>query len=335
MITIAQVGVGIWGQNHTRVFSNINGCHLKVCCDKKKESLDKASAISHKSLLVTDNFDDIIQDKAIDGVVITTPAATHAELALRTLESGKHVFVEKPLALNLGDAKKMIESAHRNKKILMVGHLLLYHPAVKMLKSYIKDGSLGDIYYIYSTRVNLGQVRHEENVLWSLISHDISVALHLIEKKPVSVRAIGRSYIRKNIEDVAFVTIDFENNVVVHIHASWLDPHKMRKFTIVGSKKMAVFDDMESNEKIRIYDKGFDWEKKGTTYDTFLTLREGDVLIPRIEMAEPLKVECRHFIDCIKDNKQPITNGENGLEVLTILDAAQKSLEKNGEAVKV
>ena len=233
--------------------------------------------------------------------------------------------------------KEMIRIAKKNRKILMVGHLLLYHPAVKKLKSYIEEGILGKIHYLYSTRVNLGQVREEENALWSLTAHDISVATYLLNEQPFEVSATGKSYIRKRIQDVVFVTLNFRNKIMAHIHASWLDPHKIRKFTVVGSKKMAVFDDMESTEKLRVYDKGFDWEKKSNygSYETFLTLREGDIHIPKIDMVEPLKLECQHFIDCIKNNTPPISNGENGLRVLKILTAAQKSLEANGKPVKI
>jgi predicted dehydrogenase len=183
--------------------------------------------------------------------------------------------------------------------------------------------------------VNLGQVRAEENALWSLTSHDISVAMYLLGQVPKEVQANGKYYLRKAIQDVVFLTLNFKNNVMAHIHASWLDPHKIRKFTIVGSKRMAVFDDMESAEKIRIYDKGFDWLKNSGTYDSFLTLREGDIHIPRIDMIEPLRLECRHFIDCIRKNSRPFTDGDNGLSALKVLNAAQQSLEKNGKVIKI
>lgn len=335
MINLGQIGAGIWGQNLLRNFFNARDCTVKICCDRNKSALEIIRRNYHDNIKLTDSFDALLKESNLDAVVVATLPATHAHFAIKALSKGKHVFVEKPLALKLEDAKEMLRVAKRKKRILMVGHLLLYHPAIQKLKTYIREGALGDIQYIYSTRVNLGQVRAEENALWSLTSHDISVAMYFTENKPYQVQATGKSYIRSHIQDVVFVNLNFKNNVIAHIHASWLDPHKMRKFTIVGSKKMAVFDDMESSEKIRIYDKGFDWQKNTGTYETFLTLREGDIHIPKIDMVEPLKLECQHFIDCINRNRQPLSDGNNGLEVLEVLNAAHNSLIKNGKAVKI
>jgi len=337
MVTLGQIGVGTWGQNLLRNFYNLKDCHMKICCDKNKDILDRIKTLYAGNIKVTDSFDNLIDDSQIDAVVIATLPITHCHFAIKALTSGRHVFVEKPLALDISEAKEMIRIARRNRKILMVGHLLLYHPAVKKLKSYIEDGSLGKVHYLYSTRVNLGQVREEENALWSLTAHDISVAVHLLNEQPFEVSATGKFYIRKRIQDVVFVTLNYKNKVMAHIHASWLDPHKIRKFTVVGSKKMVVFDDMESTEKLRVYDKGFDWEKKSNygSYETFLTLREGDIHIPKIDMIEPLKLECQHFIDSIKNNTRPLSDGENGLRVLKVLTAAQKSLEANGKPIKI
>jgi predicted dehydrogenase len=217
----------------------------------------------------------------------------------------------------------------------MVGHLLLYHPAVLKLKEYIREGELGEILYLYSTRVNLGRIRQEENALWCLTSQVISVALFLIGEMPEEVSAKGQSYLRKGIEDVVFATLKFKNNIFAQIHASWLDPHKMRKFTVVGSKKMAVFDDMQTSEKIRLYDKGFDRKFDYQTYAEYLALRDGDINIPRIDMREPLQIECEHFLNCIKNNTQPVSSGDNALKILKVLEAAQGSLNKHGLSVKV
>lgn len=334
MITLGQVGAGAWGQNHIRTFFSLKDCCLKACCDYNKKTLERLSAAYSQKLQLTDNFEDILNDKEIDGVIIATPAATHAELAIRALSCGKHVFVEKPLALNLEDGEKMIDAAGRSKRALMVGHLLLYHPAVLTIKDYIDNGALGDILYIYSTRVNLGRIREEENALWSLTSHDISVVLFLLQDMPGEVCARGESYLRKNVEDVVFLTLKFGNNILVQIHASWLDPHKIRKFTIVGAKKMVVFDDMEPSEKIRLYDKGVDRKVDYQTYAEYLSLRDGDIHIPHVDMKEPLQIECQHFLDCIKSGREPLTNGRNGLETLRVLAAAQASLSKGGMPVK-
>lgn len=335
MITLGQIGIGIWGQNLLRNFYNLKDCHMKICCDKNREVLEKIKSQYGGKIKITNDFDDLVKDPQLDGIVIATLPITHARFALKALSSGRHVFVEKPLALDVADAKEIIRTAKRNKRILMVGHLLLYHPAVKKLKSYIDDGLLGEVHYLYSTRVNLGQVRQEENALWSLTAHDISVAMWLLDKAPLEVSTTGKPYLREKIQDVVFVTLNFKNKIMAHIHASWLDPHKIRKFTVVGSKKMAVFDDMESAEKLRVYDKGFDLQKNYGSYETFLTLREGDINIPKIDMVEPLKLECQHFIDSIKNNKRPLSDGENGLRVLKVLTAAQRSLEANGKPIKV
>lgn len=337
MITLGQIGAGMWGQNLLRNFHNLKDCRMKICCDKSRDVLERVRSQYAGNVKVTDDFDELINDPEIDAIVVATLPVTHSHFALKALMAGKHVFVEKPLAMDVAEGKEMIKASGRSKKVLMVGHLLLYHPAVKKLKGYIEDGSMGEIHYIYSSRVNLGQVREEENALWSLTAHDISVAMHLLDGEPFEVSTSGKSYLRKKIQDVVFVTLNFKNKVMAHIHASWLDPHKIRKFTVVGSRKMAVFDDMESAEKLRIYDKGFDWQKRQSygTYETFLTVREGDISIPKIDMLEPLKLECQHFIDSIKNNAQPLSNGENGLKVLKVLAAAQRSLDANGKPVKI
>lgn len=335
MIKIAHVGLGNWGQNHFRVFLGFEDCSVKIACDSKKEALDNARSLAGSAVKLTLDFEEIIKDPSIDAVVIATPSETHARLAIKALATGKHVFVEKPLALKIEDAQEMLKLSEKHKKVLMVGHLLLYHPAVTVLKSYADKGELGELRYMYSTRVNLGQVRAEENALWSLTAHDISVAKYFTGRLPLEVSATGKCYIREFVQDVVFVSLGFDNNVMAHIHASWLDPHKVRKFTIVGSKKMAVFDDMEASEKIKIYDKGFDWKQSYDTYEAFLSIRQGDVRIPKFDMVEPLKMECRHFIDCVKTGKRPLTDGENGLEVLKVLTAAKKSIEQNGKPVKI
>jgi predicted dehydrogenase len=305
---------------------------MKMCCDRDKAALDR---VGNDKVIKTSDYSDIVKDSEIDAVVISTPSETHAELALKALSSGKHVFVEKPLALKVKDAEEMLKAAEKNKKILMVGHLLLYHPAVEKIRSYVEKGELGDLLYLYSTRVNLGQVRAEENALWSLTAHDISVAIYLTGKMPVEVSTTGKCYIRDYVQDVVFVSMGFGDKLMAHIHASWLDPHKIRQFTVVGTKKMVVFDDVEATEKIRVYDKGVDWSKNCGSYDAFLTVRQGDIYVPRVDMVEPLKVECKHFVDCIKEGKKPLTDGENGLKVLKVLAAAQESLEQDGRPVKI
>ena len=239
----------------------------------------------------------------------------------------KDVLVEKPMALNTKDAEEMLEIAEKRKRILMVGHLLIYHPVVDRLKEMVDSGELGRIYYIYTQRVNLGVIRQDENALLSFAPHDLSVILYLLEEEPMVVTAHGESYIQKGIEDVVFLGLQFSDGKMANIHLSWLDPHKLRRITIVGSKKMVVFDDMEASEKLKIYDKGV----KNLSYDTYgeyLSLRFGDITIPSIKMVEPLRAEAEHFIQSIESRKEPKTGGRDGLKVVKILMAAQESLKK-------
>jgi predicted dehydrogenase len=237
------------------------------------------------------------------------------------------------LALHLAEARELVELARAQDRRLMVGHLLLYHPAVQQLKAYIDDGELGNVRYIYSQRLNLGQVRRDENAMWSLAPHDISVALFLLDQEPVAVSAQGRDFLRSGIHDLAFLTIHFANGSLAHCHVSWLDPHKVRQITVVGSLKMAVFDDMAPREKLRIFDQGVDFPDVG--YNDLHTLRFGDIFIPRIDMREPLSLECQHFLTCIEQGNTPLTDGENGLAVLRVLAAAQQSLGRGGEPVRL
>lgn len=335
MINIAQIGVGAWGKNHLRNFFEMSGCNVKICCDKDNRALEKIRSDYKGKIRCVIDPEIIFNDHTIDAVVIATLPDTHAKLAVRALESGKHVFIEKPLAMSVKEGLAIKKAVLGSRKICMVGHILLYHPAVEVLKKFIDNGSLGNIYYLYSTRVNLGQVRKEENALWSLTSHDISVVMRLLGDKPISVSTTGAAYLRKNVDDVVFVNLRFKKGVIAHIHASWLDPHKIRQFTVVGEKKMAIFDDMEGVEKLRIYDKGVDKTTDSNSYETFLTLRSGDILVPKINMEEPLKVECREFLECIKNGRKPITDVDNGIDVLEVLEAAQKSLDHGGTEVKI
>jgi len=239
--------------------------------------------------------------------------------------------------LKVKEGEELVKLAEEKKKILMVGHIMEYHAATLKLKDYITKGELGEILYLYSTRVNLGKVRDIENALWSFAPHDISMILFLLEKEPVSVTATGQCYLQKNkgVEDVAFMTMHFADGVMAHIHVSWLDPHKDRKLTVVGSKKMAVFDDTQSAEKIWIYDKGVDTRLDYNTYGEYLSLRFGDILIPKIETAEPLRSECQHFIQCVEKRKHPRSDGRDGLRVLKILDAGERSLKMGGSPVEI
>lgn len=333
MVNVAVAGLGYWGPNLLRNFDQLPTADVRYAIDSHEERRQKIQRL-YPHIPTSSNFDDALKDDQVQAIIVATGAASHYELAKKALEAGKDVFVEKPITLNVSHAKELVDIAAAKDRILMVGHLLKYHPAVIMLKDYIDKGEIGDIFYAYSTRVNLGQVRKDENALWSLGPHDISVLLYLIDDEPVEVSARGESYLREGVEDVVFVSIKFKSKVGAHMQLSWLDPHKVRKMTVVGSKKMIVFDDMESSEKVRLYDKGAYFPD----YDTFgeyISLRFGDIYIPKVDGGEPLRTECQHFVDCVENRTTPISDGLDGLKVLQILDAAERSIKNGGNSVPI
>ena len=334
MIRVGQIGVGYWGKNLLRNFSELGDCEVTWICDIAEDVRDRVRA-SHPSARVTADAAELFADNDLDAVIIATPATTHATIARAALAAGKHVFVEKPMALTVEDAQSLVDEAARVDRILMVGHLLEYHPAFTCVKELIDRGDLGDVYYLYSTRVNLGRVREDENAMWSLAPHDISIALMMVRDEPVSVAASGHAYLQPGIEDVAFVSLRFARGTIAHMHVSWLDPHKVRQLTVVGSKKMAVVDDQESSEKVRIYDKGVNWTGQYQTYGEALTLRTGDIFIPQIEMTEPLRVECQTYLDAIADGRPPRSDGRDGLRVVKVLAAADESMKNGGIPVDI
>jgi predicted dehydrogenase len=256
-------------------------------------------------------------------VVLATPVPTHAELAVRVAQAGKHCFVEKPLATSAADAERAVAAARTAGTTLMVGHLLEYHPAVRRLKELVAAGELGELYYLYGNRLNLGKLRADENALWSLGAHDVSVALHLTEEEPVECLAHGRSYVREGVEDVVFCYLRFPSGVVSHLHLSWLDPHKERRLTVVGARRMATFDDMQLEGKLTLYDKGFDQDVR--SWGEYIA-RSGEIFSPQIANVEPLRVECEHFIECIRTGATPRSDGESGLRVVRVLERLQHSL---------
>jgi predicted dehydrogenase len=333
MIDIAVVGAGAWGKNHIRVFSEMPNVRLKYICDQEPSRLASIQRAYPQSRCVGD-LDPILRDSEVRGVVIASSAISHAPLAREVLKADKDVLVEKPMALNTKDAEEMLELAEMRKRVLMVGHLLIYHSVVDRLKEMIQSGELGNIHYIYTQRVNLGIIRQDENALWSFAPHDLSVILYLLEEEPVIVSAHGESYIQKGIEDVVFVSLRFADGKMANIQLSWLDPHKLRKVTLVGSKKMVVFDDMEASEKLKIYDKGVG-SPSYATYGEYLTLRSGDITIPSIKMKEPLRAETEHFIQCIESRREPKTGARDGLKVVNILVAAGQSLKEKGSPISL
>jgi len=334
VIQTAVVGTGYWGKNLVRVFYRLPGSRLSYLCDSDSANLEAAGE-NCPGVRLTRDYREILEDETIQAVAISTPAASHYELARAALEAGKHTFVEKPLATSVEDARNLVRLADECRRVLMVGHLMVYHPGVAKLKEMIGSGELGRIYYIYAQRVNLGVVRRDENALWSLGPHDVSIVTYLLGKTPVEVSARGACYIRKDIEDVVFMVMRFPDGVMAHVQLSWLDPHKERKLTVVGSKKMVVFDDMQASEKIKIFDKGINVQSDYSSYTELLALRESDILIPQLKMEEPLVIECRHFLECIANGQPCRSSGFEGLQVVKVLQAASRSLASGGEPVEL
>jgi predicted dehydrogenase len=331
-IGIGVVGAGGWGKNLVRNYFQMPEAELLYTCDLDEKTLCAAQA-QFPARRATTRFGDLLADPAVQAVVLATPGPTHYELGKRALQAGKDLYVEKPFALNVAHAEELVHLADDAGRVLMVGHLLEYHPVVEKLKSLIQGGDLGEVRYIYSQRLNLGTVRGDENALWNFAPHDISVILYLMEGQLTDVSARGQSYLQRGIEDVVFMTMNFGDRQMGHVHVSWLDPHKTRRITIVGSKRMAVFDDLEATEKLRIYDKGADVSTDYNTFAEYVGLRFGDITIPYVRGGEPLQIECRHFLRCVRERTRPRSDGQDGLRVIKVLAAAEQSLASRGVPV--
>src|SRR5262245_53021672 len=331
-IVVAQVGCGYWGPNVLRNFSAQPGCWVKSVVEISPERQAYVKANFPKSRVVS-NLESVLNDPEIDAVIVATPASSHYKLAKQVLQSGKHTFVEKPLATRTEEADELVQLAASSGVVLMVGHTFLYNAAVRFAKKLLVDDSLGQLYYIYSQRLNLGQVRSDVNAWWNLAPHDVSILLYLMNGElPSSVSAVGVSYIQPGIEDVVFATLKWASGVTGHIHVSWLDPGKIRKMTLVGSRKMVVYDDV-SDDKIKIFDKGVDRVPKigeRMDYDQSdgyqLIHRTGDIWLPKISFQEPLKTEAAHFLDCLRTGETPLTGPKHARDVVAVLEATQLAL---------
>jgi predicted dehydrogenase len=329
---IAVVGLGYWGPNVARNFAAIPGCELAWCCDPSSAARDRVAA-AFPSARMTGDLAEVLADESLDAVALATPVPSHAELALRVLAAGKHCFVEKPLAQSVADAERVVAAADEHGRMLMVGHLLEYHPGVQLLKQLTDSGELGDrIYYIYGNRLNLGKLRADENALWSLGAHDVSVLLYLADEEPWEVIAHGESYLQTGVEDVVFCFLRFPSGLSAHLHLSWLDPHKERRFTVVGSRRMATFDDMAREGKLSIFDKGFDQVSRD--YGEYIT-RTGGIVCPQIPNVEPLRIECEHFVECLRDGRRPRSDGASGVRVVRVLEELQRSLDASARETRV
>jgi predicted dehydrogenase len=328
VVRVGVAGLGYWGPNLARNFAGIDGCELAWCCDASPAARERW-ARAFPSARFTGELEDLLADPELDAVVLATPVPTHGPLAERVLAAGKHCFVEKPLADSVAAAERAVEAAADADRVLMVGHLLEYHPGVAKLKEIAASGELGDIHYVYSNRLNLGQLRRDENALWSLGAHDVSVVLHLAEEEPHEIEARGESYMRQGIEDVVFGYLRFPSGLAAHLHLSWLDPHKERRFTVVGSRRMATFDDMDTERKVTVYDKGFD--ERSDSYGEYIT-RSGDIWSPRVPNREPLRLECEHFVEAVRTGTAPRSDGHAGLRVVRVLEALQARLDATRRA---
>jgi predicted dehydrogenase len=322
-VRVGVVGLGYWGPNLARNLAAIPGCRLEWLCDESTDARERV-ARAFPDARATGDLDDLLGDPRLDAVVLATPVPTHAELAVRVAAAGKHCLVEKPLATDEAEAERAVTAAASAGKILMVGHLLEYHPAVGRLKELVESGELGALYYIYGNRLNLGKLRADENALWSLGAHDVSVVLYLVGEAPEECIAHGASYVRDGVQDVVFCYLRFPSGIVAHLHLSWLDPHKARRLTVVGARRMATFDDMLIEGKLTVYDKGFDEDTR--SWGEYIA-RSGDIFSPRIPSVEPLRIECEHFVQCVRSGSQPRSDGQSGLRVVRVLERLQRSLD--------
>jgi predicted dehydrogenase len=327
MTTVGMIGAGRWGGNWIRTLAALPKTQLRWVCDVSPASLERIRQ-RFPDVQTTTRLDEMLNDPTLDGVVIATGAPTHYQVARQAMLAGKHVMVEKPMTLTSADAVDLTELAHRLHRVLMVGHLLEYHPIIRHIRGVIDCGELGEVHYLYQQRLNLGTIRADENAWWSLAPHDISVANRLLGAAPISVQCRGQNIVKANIADVVFATLEYPGGRLAHVHVSWLDPRKCRKLVVVGSRKMVIFDDDDA-QKLLVLDKGF--QQNGE----IITLRQGDTTAPKTETAEPLALEALHFVDCIRTGRPPISDGNAGTLVVSVLECGQRSLDQGGAVVAI
>lgn len=334
-IKVGVVGCGYWGPNLIRNLRQAAGCQLKVICDASEQRLQHMRKL-HPDVASTTQFGDLLKDEELDAIVVATPVRFHFEMAKAALLAGKHVFVEKPLARTVAEAEELVSVAAQNGLILMVGHTFLFSPAVRRMKEIVDAGDIGEIQYISARRLNLGLFQKDINVAWDLAPHDISIILYLLDEQPQSVSCQGSSHVNHQIEDVTMMYLSFKKNRCAFVQNSWLDPKKIRQMTVVGSRRMIVYDDTEPLEKLKIYDARVEVPAHYDTFAEFTySYHYGDAYVPYIKQDEPLKLECQHFLDCIRGEAKPITSGQSGLEVVRILEASSTSLRQQGQAISI
>jgi predicted dehydrogenase len=329
------IGCGYWGPNLIRNFNQLKDSEVVICADLDATRLEHMKSL-YPNVETTPDHRAIIARDDVNAVVIATPPETHHPLGMEALSAGKHLFVEKPLALSTSQCTDLVGEANRKGVTLMTGHTFVYTAAVNKIKEVIESGELGKIHYVSTTRVNLGIFQEGINVVWDLAPHDVSILNYVLSSTPVAVSTVAHSYIRRSVEDVAFIALKYPNDTLAHVHVSWLNPNKIRSTTVVGSKKMLVYDDVSQLEKIRIYDKGVTVLPHYDTFGEFqLSYRFGDIFIPKLDDTEPLKTACQHFIDCISNGAQPRSSGVQGMEVVNVLEAAVGSISANGTMVDI
>ena len=333
MINIGIIGYGYWGPNIVRNFNSLEGARVHSICDSNQASLNRARK-AYPHIAVSRDCGEILTSPEIDAVAVITPVSTHFDLARKAIENGKHVFVEKPFTATVEQAEELIELAEKKERTIMVDHTFIFTGAVRKIKQLVKEQVLGDLYYYDSVRVNLGLFQHDVNVIWDLAPHDFAVMDYLLEDKPIAVSASGKAHVN-GMEDTAYVTVHFKNSMIAHFNVNWLSPVKVRTTLIGGEKKMLVWNDLEPDEKIKIYDKGVEVRSKEAEYRMLVNYRSGDMHAPRVEQIEALKLETEYFIHCIKENEAPINDGYSGLRVVKMLDACNESLKRNGREISL
>jgi predicted dehydrogenase len=332
MIQVGVIGYGYWGPNIVRNFNSLDESKVVVVCDLNEGSLKKVKK-AYPDLKVTTKCDELICSPDVDVVAIVTPVFTHFELAQKALKMGKHILVEKPFTYTTAQAEELIELAEKKKLKIVVDHTFLFTGAVRKIKQLMDDGTLGDLCYFDSMRINLGLFQHDVNVVWDLAPHDLSIIDYLIKERPTAVVATGEAHYNQGLEDISYITIYFPNNTIAHVNVNWLSPVKVRTTLIGGLKKMLVWNDLDPDEKIKVYDKGVDIKTKNGVYNLLVSYRSGDMWAPKVEQSEALKLLAGNFIECISNGGTPVNDGLAGLRVVKMLEAAVKSLKKKGEIV--
>ena len=335
MLTVAVIGYGYWGPNLVRNWNHNNRARLKYVCDLKSDRLNLAKS-NYPQIQITKDYMDILNDPEVDAVNIVVPIKDHYKIAKEALEHDKHILVEKPLTASSEEMEELIKLADEKKKVMMVGHTFLFSPPVIKVKEYIDAGELGTIDFIQLSRINLGRVKHDYNVIWDLAPHDFSIIDFWLGELPESIQVVGKASTFEQVCDIAFINLKYKNEVLGNIHLSWISPIKLRQSYIVGKDKMIIYDDTHPSEKVKLYDKGIDKIRDPKTFGEFqLSYRTGDVLIPNLDNVEPLSAECNHFVDCIEMGATPRTDSFHALRIIKMIEAAQRSLENNGEIVKL